>query len=556
MAGGLNQLAKYYRDILAAISHQSGKHLIDIGTILRYGLTVDLGVFVPTIEDILQSDQILIEVERSSAQKVSEIMTKSEHDDSADEDETPLPEVDPPKNAASTRILAIYRKQEQDRYNRETIIGFPLLAGKFKGKKFSAPLFYFPVHIEYDPLKSKVTLTKDFATPVFNSSLIAKLTTQEGEAEIIRQKVLPLLHEQDFDIATIEKTQAILSQLMNALRGLVKDFSALSPLQSALEARELNGAYSFNSICMVNATRSNAFLQDELLQLSEIEETDVETVVDTILSEVPESIIDGPSERRPGSSPLEPLFFPMLSNDAQRRIARKTERARLMVIQGPPGTGKSQTIANLVCDLVARGKSVLVTSHQNKALEVITDKLPQIDYLSMSMLKGEKESVTRLANQLSSVDAFVAGESQQNIEFKLKRAISEINSCDEDIHRLIARFSELKTLERDNYNHYFKYGKVKQYDFIDPADEIPTELEKVICDALTKWVQAYQFVVKREADYMSLYGLWEPGNVQRPQGIYSSLKKLLSLFEELVSLLRKPPVFVSKFTASADDFSS
>ena len=46
-----------------------------------------------------------------------------------------------------------------------------------------------------------------------------------------------------------------------------------------------------------------------------------------------------------------------------------------LVIQGPPGTGKSQTITNLISELIARGKSVLFVSEKMAALEVVFQRL-------------------------------------------------------------------------------------------------------------------------------------------------------------------------------------
>ncbi|MEZ5815628.1 MAG: AAA domain-containing protein [Hyphomicrobiaceae bacterium] len=45
------------------------------------------------------------------------------------------------------------------------------------------------------------------------------------------------------------------------------------------------------------------------------------------------------------------------------------------VIQGPPGTGKSQTIANLLADLAASGKSVLFVCEKRVALDVVHNRL-------------------------------------------------------------------------------------------------------------------------------------------------------------------------------------
>ncbi|HBH11977.1 MAG TPA: hypothetical protein DDX29_02480, partial [Clostridiales bacterium] len=49
-----------------------------------------------------------------------------------------------------------------------------------------------------------------------------------------------------------------------------------------------------------------------------------------------------------------------------------------LVVQGPPGTGKSQTIANLIAELIGLGKSVLFVSEKMAALEVVKKRLDNV----------------------------------------------------------------------------------------------------------------------------------------------------------------------------------
>ncbi|WP_308122464.1 AAA domain-containing protein [Streptomyces sp. WAC04114] len=71
------------------------------------------------------------------------------------------------------------------------------------------------------------------------------------------------------------------------------------------------------------------------------------------------------------------MYFALPANEEQRTIAERLRTNRLVVVQGPPGTGKTHTIANLVTDLLAQGKRVLITSHTPRALRVLRDKLPE-----------------------------------------------------------------------------------------------------------------------------------------------------------------------------------
>jgi hypothetical protein len=78
-----------------------------------------------------------------------------------------------------------------------------------------------------------------------------------------------------------------------------------------------------------------------------------------------------------GATEPDDVYFALPSNAEQTSIARRLRDERLVVVQGPPGTGKTHTIANLVTDLLAHGKRVLITSHTARALQVLRDKLPE-----------------------------------------------------------------------------------------------------------------------------------------------------------------------------------
>ena len=91
------------------------------------------------------------------------------------------------------------------------------------------------------------------------------------------------------------------------------------------------------------------------------------------------------------------IYFPLSSNEEQRSILDRMQQRRGVVVQGPPGTGKSHTIANLVTHLLAQGKRVLVTSHTERALKVLRDKMPeQIRPLSISLLGSDRQSIRDL----------------------------------------------------------------------------------------------------------------------------------------------------------------
>ncbi len=63
------------------------------------------------------------------------------------------------------------------------------------------------------------------------------------------------------------------------------------------------------------------------------------------------------------------------ADESQLRAIKSVVDGKHMVIHGPPGTGKSQTIANLIANLLARGKKVLFVCEKQVALDVVYNRL-------------------------------------------------------------------------------------------------------------------------------------------------------------------------------------
>ncbi|MGE0816170.1 MAG: AAA domain-containing protein [Vicinamibacterales bacterium] len=67
------------------------------------------------------------------------------------------------------------------------------------------------------------------------------------------------------------------------------------------------------------------------------------------------------------------------ADSSQQQAIALTLRGQNGVISGPPGTGKSQTISNLIAELVARGKTVLFVAEKRAALDVVLNRLDNAD---------------------------------------------------------------------------------------------------------------------------------------------------------------------------------
>jgi hypothetical protein len=71
--------------------------------------------------------------------------------------------------------------------------------------------------------------------------------------------------------------------------------------------------------------------------------------------------------------------YPFGFNASQKNAIDKALSNQLSIIEGPPGTGKTQTILNIIANIVMRGESVAVVSSNNSAIQNIVDKLKKYD---------------------------------------------------------------------------------------------------------------------------------------------------------------------------------
>lgn len=88
----------------------------------------------------------------------------------------------------------------------------------------------------------------------------------------------------------------------------------------------------------------------------------------------------------------ELVIFPFGSNSSQTTAVKNALTNQVSIIEGPPGTGKTQTILNIIANLIIRGKTVEVVSNNNSATENVYEKLCKYGYDFLVAPLGRKEN--------------------------------------------------------------------------------------------------------------------------------------------------------------------
>ncbi len=94
------------------------------------------------------------------------------------------------------------------------------------------------------------------------------------------------------------------------------------------------------------------------------------------------------------------LIYPFGCNASQKKAVAAAFEQQVSVIQGPPGTGKTQTILNIIANIVRQGKTVMVVSNNNSATTNVLEKLEKYGLSFIVAALGSKENKeTFIANQ-------------------------------------------------------------------------------------------------------------------------------------------------------------
>jgi very-short-patch-repair endonuclease len=113
------------------------------------------------------------------------------------------------------------------------------------------------------------------------------------------------------------------------------------------------------------------------------------------------------------------------ADSSQRSAIAAVLSGRSLVIHGPPGTGKSQTIANLIAALVARGRKVLFVAEKRAAIDAVLSRLKGVDLgeLVLDIHEGTRDR-QRIARDLgASLD--LAHQTQAPDDSSLRRRLAD-----------------------------------------------------------------------------------------------------------------------------------
>ena len=236
--------------------------------------------------------------------------------------------------------------------------------------------------------------------------------------------------ETEDDEADLAESRPIsLNEYVRLLGRLQASWAAVPGLEKELRVVAAN--FSYATLPLVSDLEQNA----ELFADSDI----VAAIAgDEDARDALRSVICDPDPNQPDFELPSDEFLVLDADSSQHMAINQVLGGESLVIQGPPGTGKSQTIANLITALMARGKRILFVAEKRAAIEAVTKRLDDVGLSELVMdMHGGISSRRDFAQNLSrSLDQVSSIPSQNNTELhlRLRRSRDALIAHDDALH--------------------------------------------------------------------------------------------------------------------------
>lgn len=421
-------------------------------------------------------------------------------------------------DGSDSKITELMIQSELNQKEKYLIYGYMfLVGGNPKSKKkneFLTPLLYMPCKLERNGVNINCILTDEFLS--LNTGALASLMKKNGDEEEMEHLLEGLLNVTPQLPITEEKMDIFLTTLRSIIPDInialdhsddidEDNISAVSKNEDDSSSDEQNSEdeetsskptakiekITLTNQCAIILTQRPSVTAGVLHELMQIAEKPSGVYRETVLNLINEEYtqtksVQIPKRKGDDFNPITPLAL----SDSQASVVENIDTSNLVSVYGPPGTGKSQTIVNLVAHLIAKGKTVLVASRMDKAVDVVADRLNELGAPYLALRAGRLNYQKQLSYQLqdllsNKVDLDENADNNVLVDVSdmedLLNSIRELEKNGEDIIKLEKDWSEIgqEVIEKKKItgNPVYINGTLRRNE-INQIKDITQDLEK------------------------------------------------------------------------------
>ena len=383
-------------------------------------------------------------------------------------------------DGSDTKLTELMIQSELNQKEKYLIYGYLFLVGgnskSRKKNEFLTPLLYMPCKLERNGININCMLTDEFLS--LNTGALTSLMQKNDDEEEMEQLIEGLLDVVPTLPITQEKMEIFITTLKSIIPdvevkfdskdtvvedNLSKDTSSSKSdededeIQEEEESTPQKSSGKIDKItltnqCAIILTKRPSVTAGVLHELMQISEKPSGVYRETVLNLINEEYIQAKSAEIPKKKSDFFPVTPLALSDSQLSVIENLETNQLVSVCGPPGTGKSQTIVNLVAHLIANGKTVLVASRMDKAVDVVADRLNELGAPYLALRAGRINYQKQLSFQLqdllsNKVDLNEGSEDSIIVDVSdMKKLLNSINEAEKKAETLIKKEKEWSEL--------------------------------------------------------------------------------------------------------------
>ncbi|MBC2581287.1 AAA domain-containing protein [Clostridium sp. DJ247] len=364
------------------------------------------------------------------------------------------------------QFFKLYLEFEKREECKEIIWGNGLIVWEYNNEKIMHPMLTTRMKIKFDSAKGVFTLvpigTAKLEVNIFDGIDVPNLSN------IL--KIDDKIVKYDLDPRYINNTKDIFKEIVSYLSPDGK-IDVENTIIDKLNFSSTPVIYN-KSVIFVRKANTRLWQQEIKTIINKIDKGyKIPNTVRALVNK--ESINQSETDLDEWRDVSKDLLFPLPSNAQQKEIVKRISENYGVVLQGPPGTGKSHTIANLICHLLSHGKRILVTSQNEKALTVLSDKIPeQIKPLCIGVLGNDINSLKNLDESVRKITTFLAEDSERLYK-EIQDLEYELDKCKKNKKELYDKLKMIEGME----NNYIKCNN-ETYKITDIASWVKENRDK------------------------------------------------------------------------------
>lgn len=335
-------------------------------------------------------------------------------------------------DGGDSKLTELMIQSDRDQKDKYLIYGYLFLVGKSsktrKQNEFLTPLLYMGCHLERNGVNINCIPQEEMLS--LNTGALTALMKKSDDDDEVESLLEGLLEVVPTLPITDEKMNIFLTTLKSIIPdidisldhkndvdedNITKDFYNekidAENVEEVIEEEETKQKQvtkleklSLTRQCAIILTKRPTVTAGVLHELMQIAEKPSGIYRETALNVVNEEFALSKEKSVPIKEMKEIKDFypvtPLSLSDSQEKVIKNIENNKFIAVQGPPGTGKSQTIVNLVAHLIANGKTVLVASRMDKAVDVVADRLNDLGAPFLALRAGRLNYQRQLSYQL------------------------------------------------------------------------------------------------------------------------------------------------------------